>query len=194
MKLRIVTEPAILPVTLAEAKLHMRVDHADEDELIFGYLKAAREYCETVSRRTFINTEYDFYLNAWPDDEIELPRPPLVTVTGIFYTPAGGSEVALDSSHYLVDAVSEPGQVILETGSSWPTAPLIKVNGVRVRFVAGYGTEAAAVPERYQQAMKLVAAHFYENRETLVIAQGYNAIVVPMAADLLLGIDRGGYF
>lgn len=190
-----VTAPALLPVTLSELKTHLRIDHSDEDTTISGYLKAARERCELEARRTFINTTYDMYLDAWPrKSKFTLPRPPIVSVTGVYYTDDEGDETEYSSANYLVDIYSEPGRIVLRSTAAWPSVTLQEINGVRVRFVAGYGTTPAAVPERYRQAIMLTAGHFYENREGVLVAQGYNAIVLPDAVRNLLGIDRGRFF
>ena len=195
MSLVVATPAAILPVTVAEAKTHLRIDHSDEDTLLTGYLTAARERCELVARRTFVATTYDLHLDAWPSGGvIRLPRPPLASVTGVYYTDEDGTETEFDSLNYVVDVAGEPGKVVLRYSATWPSVTLQEVNGVRVRFVAGYGDEATDVPQRYCQAILLLAGHYYENREAVLVAQGFNAIEVPMAVRDLLGIDRGGFF
>jgi uncharacterized phiE125 gp8 family phage protein len=195
MSLVIATEPAVLPVTLTEAKTHLRVDHGDEDTLIIGYLTAARERCELEARRTFINTTFDLFLDYWPSRGVfRLPRPPLVSVTGIYYTDTDAVEATYDALNYLVDNKNQPGKVVLKSSATWPSVTLQEINGVRVRFVAGYGATPSSVPERYRQAILLLAGHYYENRESVLVAQGFSAVTLPDSVSRLLQIDRGGFF
>ena len=195
MNLVVATAPAIEPLTLSETLLHLRVDIADDNSLVSGLISAAREYCEAAARRTFINTTFDLYLDAWPlYGQFELPNPPLVSVTGVYYTDENGDEAEFSSANYIVDSSSEPGRVRKKSTASWPTTTLQEIRGVRVRFVAGYGSTRSSVPEKYRQAMKLLIGHWYENRETVLAAQGYSVLEMPFAVKALLGIDRGGFF
>lgn len=195
LRLAVATAPAVEPVTLAEAKAQLRVDISADDTYIAGLIAVARERCELVARRTFINTTYDLYLDWFPPSGlIVLPRPPLSSVTGLWYTDQAGTETQFDSANYLVDAVGEPGQLMLRSTKAWPNVILADLNGVRVRFVAGYGAAATAVPARYKQAILLLVGHWYENREATVVAQGLTVQPLPMAVDDLLRIDRGGWF
>lgn len=194
MKLVVATAPAIEPVTVREATTQCRIDIADDDVLVSGYITAARQYCELASRRAFVATTYDLYLDDWPADEvIRLPRPPLISVTGVYYTDEDGVEATFAASNYIVDTAGEPGQVVLKSGASWPAVTLQAVNGVRVRFVAGYGTTTTAVPQQYRQAILLMVGHWYENREAVLVAQGITMEELPLGVQSLLMTDRGGW-
>lgn len=183
----LVTPPAIEPLTLAEAKDHLRVDSTDEDSLIEPLITAARIYAETFTRRAFITRTYDLFLDGFPaETEICLPRPPLQSVTYLKYTDLGGNLVTISSGDYIVDTASQPGRLSLQYLKFWPTYQQI-ANSVRLRFVAGYGNAAADLPRSLQQAMLLIIGHWYENRET--VAPGALA-EVPMAAQSLLWSER----
>jgi len=165
MALTVVTPPAEEPITLAEAKAQCRIDSDDEDALLTGYIRAARRVAERISRRALITQTLELVLDGFPAHrEIELPRPPLQSVVSVTYTDRDENEHALDSGSYLVDADSEPGRIVLKSGYSWPSDTLQSANGVRVRFVAGYGG-AEDVPEEYKLGVKLLVGHYYENRE-----------------------------
>lgn len=190
-KLVLFAAPTVEPVSRAEAKAQLRVDFDDDDDLIDALIVAAREAAELIARRAFVNQTWDLYLDALPDgSRLDLPKPPLVSVTGVYYTPEGLAEATLSTTNYAVDNRGEPGGVVLKSGQSWPAATLEVVNGVRVRFVAGYGTAAANVPERYRQAIKLLVGHLYENREDVVVGQGLTIDTLPQGALWLLGFDR----
>jgi hypothetical protein len=51
------------PVTLAEAKLHLRVDIDDDQSLIASLITAARIMCEGQVARSFLATTWDLYLD-----------------------------------------------------------------------------------------------------------------------------------
>lgn len=186
MALKRTVEPASEPVSLDEAKLHLRMDGDDEDDFIAGLLAAAREYFEETTRRSLISQTWRLSLGEWPD-EIELPKPPLQSVTSITYKDDSGAQTTLNSSVYLVDTDSEPGRIVLASGQSWPSGTLYPVNPIQVTYVAGYGDEGAAVPERMKQAIKLLLGHWYENREDTITATIKN---IPMGVESLIFLNR----
>lgn len=191
---QIVTAPTEEPITLDEAKDHLRVDGTDEDALIMGLIKAARVQCELHSRRRFVTQTWELGLECWPADAIVLPGPPLQGVTWLKYTDSAGVQATMSSGDYVVDTLSEPGRLLLGYGKCWPMVTLQAGPAIRVRYVAGYGTPYV-VPETYKQAIKLLVGHYYENREAVVLSPGLTAAQgqVPMAVDALLMTDRGNW-
>jgi len=176
-----VTPPAAEPVSLAEAKLHLRVDIADDDTLISGLIVAARSYSERVLRRALITQTLELVLDGWPNgNTIKLPMPPLQSAT-VKYTDDDAVEHTLPASEYIVDTASVPGRIVLKDDYSWPTDDLQESGAIRVRYVAGYGAAGTAVPYTILLAIKMLIGHLYENRE----GQG-----IPNAVDLLLWPDR----
>jgi uncharacterized phiE125 gp8 family phage protein len=188
----LVTGPTEEPITLDEAKDHLRVDGTDEDALIMGLIKAARVQCELHSRRRFVTQTWELGLACWPAEAIVLPGPPLQSVTWLKYTTSAGVQMTLASGDYVVDTLSEPGRVLLGYGKCWPTVTLQPGPAIRVRYVAGYGAPYV-VPETYKQAIRLLVGHYYENREAVTVAAGVTATALPMAVDSLLMMDRGGW-
>jgi uncharacterized phiE125 gp8 family phage protein len=183
MGLVLITPPAEEPVSLAEAKLHLRVDVSDDDALINGLIQAARERAEDILRRALITQTWELTLDQFPSgDEIELPFPPLQSVASIKYTNSNGDESVFSSDDYIVDTAEEPGKVVLAYGSTWPSVTLYPTGAVAVRYVAGYG-EAADVPQTFKQAMLLMAGEWYENREN---ATQPRQAEIPLAAKNLL--------
>lgn len=169
MRVKLVTDPAVEPVTLAEAKYQIRVDVTDEDYYISGLITAVRKDVEAYLNRALITQTFDFYMNAWPSKSyIKIPMPPLQSVTSITYTDKDGISAVFASSNYIVDTASEPGQIFLKYDKSWPAVDLQVINGLVIRFVAGYGL-AANVPENIKQAMLLYIGTFFENREDAIV-------------------------
>ncbi|MEO8501892.1 MAG: head-tail connector protein [Vicinamibacteria bacterium] len=167
--LKLVLGPSTEPITLVEAKLHVRQDLADDDTLISGLIVAAREEVERVSWHALITQTWEVVLDRWPGDlsgdHLELPKPPLQSVASIIYTDVPGTPTTWTApNNYIVDTDSLPGRVVLADGATWPSAVLTPSGGIRVRFVAGWAN-AGLVPQLYKQAMLLLIGHWYENRE-----------------------------
>lgn len=193
-RVKITTQPSIEPVTSTEAKLHCRIDASTEDSLIAFWIETARLQAEDISRRSFITRTYTAFLDAWPSDIFELPYPPLLAVTSIkYYDDAGGAAVTFSSSNYQVDTHSEPGRVALKSAADWPSVTLRDINGVEIIYTAGYGSAATDVPDRYKAAMLLLIAHYYENRESVIVGQGVSVSQLPQGVYDLLMMDRGGW-
>src|SRR5262245_38074134 len=136
--LKLITPPTTWPITLAEAKQHLRVDHDDEDEEIQWAIEGATEYIDGkegyLGRALMVQT-WELTLDAFPIREIKIPLPPLIDVVNVFYDDAGGIATILDPAGYSVDNVSEPGWIV--PVGSWPT-PFDGINSVRIRYRAGY--------------------------------------------------------
>lgn len=183
--------PAEEPVSLDEAKLHLRVDGDEDDAWINRAISAAREYCEDAQGRAFVSRKLRLSLERWPcGRSIHLPRPPLQSIEAVTYMPADGTTKTLDPSLYVVDAASEPGAIHLNSDASWPSEKLAPGMPIRIEFRAGYGA-APSVPERVKQAMLLLVGHWYENREAVVV--GAVGRSIELAVEALLSQERFWY-
>jgi uncharacterized phiE125 gp8 family phage protein len=186
--LAIVTGPTIEPVSLAEAKDHCRIDSAEQDGLLAGYLLAARQHVEMYTGRALMQQTFDAKFDfCWPRRcgllEIPLPRPPKVSVTSIAYVDTAGATQTLSGSLYQLTERYGFGIIVPAYGQSWPT-PRRQYDAITVRFVAGYGTQPGAVPEQIRQAILLLTSHFNENRELVNI--GSTVTDIPMSVRALL--------
>lgn len=188
MRLKLVTAPASEPVSLAEAKAQLRVDGNDENDFITGLIEAARLYFEEAAWRAFITQTYRLNLDEWPeDDEIELPRPPLQSVTSVVYLDEDGDSTTLPTANYIVDTDSEPGRIVLASNQNWPTVDLYPANPIQITFVAGYGDESTDVPATYRLGIKLLIGHWFENREDSIEAAIKS---IPLGVESLIWLDR----
>lgn len=184
--LNLVTPPAVEPVSVADVKAHLRVDIDDDDTLLGGLITAAREWCEMFTWRAFIEQTWDYGLGGWPARAIAVPRPNLLSVTSVTYYDEANASAVFNSANYYVDTLSKPGRIVLNAGSNWPSATLRPVNGVIVRFVAGFGDEGTDVPEAIRTAIKLLVGDLYENRESTIVAQGVSVVDAPFGVKALL--------
>jgi uncharacterized phiE125 gp8 family phage protein len=190
MAIRLITAPAAEPITLTEAKEHLRVDHTAEDAKISALILAARQDCEEWTARAFVTQTWELVIDTFPTNEILIPRPPLQSVTSVKYDDGDGVEQTLGALDYEVDDVSQPGWVVPVT-TGWPTSIWTGINSVRIQYVAGYapGTDspidlAFNVPGPIKAAILLTLGHLYENRETVVV--GTTAVNLPQGAEFLL--------
>lgn len=182
--------PAEEPITTTEAKLHLRVDGSTEDALIGSLITAARAYCENYQRRAYVTQTWTMTLDGFPMDGrkwIDIPLPPLQSVTSITYLDSAGSEQTWASSNYTVGTKTLPGRVALAPNASWPTTQAGRIEAVTITFVAGYGG-ASAVPDRIKQAIYLLIGHWYANRESVVVGTISSALA--QSVDALLGQDK----
>ena len=176
------------PVSLNEAKAHMRVDSADEDMLISGLITSARIYIETSTAQVLLTQNWSYFLDGWPSDNIvRLPLSPVQSITSVKVYDAGDVAATVSPGDYYTDTISGPARIIMRAGQAWPV-PGRPLNGIEIGFSAGYGTLDSDVPATLRQAMLLLVAHWYEHREP-VLLDG-RAVKVPHSVAALLGAHR----
>ena len=169
-----VTAPTVEPVSVAEARDHLRVDLDVDDILIYNMLVAAREYVEIYCNRSFAKHTYRADLVGFYN-EMRLPRKPIQAITHIkYYTSASPSVLTtLAASNYTLsrDVVS------LAYGGTWP-AVYPRVDGAQITFQTGYSNlaspedQVANVPKSVRAAMLMIVGDLYENREGQIIYPG----------------------
>lgn len=154
---------AVEPVSIGEVKLHLRLtDDTTEDDLLSGLITTAREYCEKYTGRSFAEQTLELLLDSFPVvDYIELPSPPLKSVSSVTYKDSAGTINTMAAADYIVDTDRPVGRVALGYGKSWPSFTAYPSNPIRIRFVCGY----SMIPQSLKQAMLLLIGHWYENRE-----------------------------
>lgn len=165
MGLALIAPPEEEPVSLAAAKLHLRVDGTEEDSYIRGLVAAARMDAEHQTGRALVAQTWRLTLDRFPVGDIELPRPPLQSVKSITYLDAGGVRQTVSPAEYRAITDEMFGRVVLAYGGSWPTCR-VEPGSVLVTFVAGWA-EAADVPEAIRHWVKIKLATLYEQRSAL---------------------------
>ena len=165
MALKLITAPSTYPVTLAEAKLHCRVDLADDDTLIAALITAATEMAEQKTGRAIMTQTLELTLDAFPE-AFELTRVPVQSVTSVKYYDTTGTQQTLSNTLYALDAADDFGFAHISPvyGGTWPTTR-DQINAVAVRYVAGYA-DAASVPQSIKNWILLMVSTMYANRET----------------------------
>lgn len=183
-KLALVTPPASEPLTLPEAKAHLRVTNTAEDALITDLIAAARQRIEEWTKRSLLPQTWRLTLDRFPRrrEPIAVPRPPLTSVTSVKYIDPDGVEQTL--AGFVVDAETRfaPGRVVPAFEELWPETRII-LNAVKVEFSAGFATPGE-VPRAIKQAALLLVGHWFKNREQSVL--GSSATDLPQGVEALL--------
>lgn len=188
MGLTLLTAPTVEPISVAEAKVHLRESETSQDTLIQSLIITARDYVERVTRRALAKQSWRLSIDQFPcNGRIRLPMPPLIAVSSVKYTDEAGAEQTLAASQYVVDKASLPGKIDRAYNVSWPSTRC-EPNAVRIEFECGYGDAPASIPEGLKAAMKLLIGHWYENREAVNV--GNITTNLPLTVDALLWPHR----
>lgn len=181
----LLSAPAIEPVTLDEAKLFLRVEHADDDALISALIAAARMRIEAAARRALITQSWRLVRDAWPaDGRFSVLPAPLRAILAVRVFDTSGIAQSIDLGAFAADTASAPAAIAFMPWSL--TRPGRAVAGIEVDIEAGYGATPADVPEPLRQAIRLLTAHWYENRnlsttnaEGTALPQSISALIAP---------------
>ncbi len=194
MGLSVIISPAIEPLTLDEAKEHLRVTADVDDGYIQSLIPVARLRAENATHRAIMTQTLRLTLDRFPcgggaygAQPIVLPRPPLQGITSISYIDVNGATQSLSSADYLVNTNEEPGSIYPVYGTYWPSSRAT-FNAVTITYVAGWTEEN--VPETVQHLCRLFLSHMYENREPAVI--GTSVLAIPDTLKSLISVLRWG--
>lgn len=203
--LRVISHPAVEPVTLAELRAHCAIDIEDHDPMLAGFIAAAREWAERYCDRHFIDTRLEMTLDNFPADvEIKLPR-------GSFSPTAGRQQIELSyfDANLISQSLTEAAPNLVSSGNQflanrasippvitpnilgyWPVVGPLR-SAVYIRWWAGFGSSPSEVPRAVRHAILMIAAHYFLNREA---AAATELIPVPYGAMHLLAMYKaGGY-
>jgi uncharacterized phiE125 gp8 family phage protein len=190
---RDLTQPAAEPLTLLQAKTHLRVDYSDDDSYITALITAARQHVERLMNRAIFNrsmlltldyfpwpgwdsttgsTAHDYFMHWYYRGlTIRLPKPATVSVESITYLANDGVTVTtIDPANYIVDTTSEPARIAPKPGYTWPYQQNYIPGQVRVTFTAGSygdGVEVNTCPQTIIWATQLLLSHWYNHREAV---------------------------
>ena len=170
---KLITEtvaPTVEPVSVTEQKVHLRVDGTDSDTIIQTQIEAARGFIEKRLQKALVQRTYR--ADLWGFAEIlELPLPPLASVTNIKYYNTDSPEVltTLSTDIYTVDL---GGNLIYRAWAQSYPAVAYRHDAVQITFVTGFDPSsdspqdpAGNVPQSIKSAIKLTAADLFWNRE-----------------------------
>ncbi|RWN34167.1 MAG: hypothetical protein EOR97_05270 [Mesorhizobium sp.] len=168
---------------------HLRIESASPVPVDAAYIKAC--IGAAVSRldgnqgrlgRCLLTQEWTLYLDCFPSC-IELPLPPLQEIIHLKYLDTDGTLQTLDPSAYRVSgAGSWRPEIAPAHGQTWPDSRYI-ADAVQVRFRAGYGDDEESVPPPILQAINVMAAHYYVERQPVTFTTPHE--IPLLACDLI---------
>jgi len=161
-------------ISLADAKLHLRVDHTDDDSLIDAIRASARKWAEKYAERSFFTQTWVRNLDVFPDsdDVIELLNGPVQSVTTLKYFDEDDVQQTWDASNFRVDINSQVARI--EAVDSFPDT-FDRIDAIEITYLAGE-TDIADVDEEIVTAVKVFIADLYENRESFIKGTQVNMI------------------
>lgn len=185
---RVTEAPETEPITLDEAKAHLKIDDDfnSEDALITSLIRTARRMCESYSGRSFLTQERIIKMDRFPScgsniysrarrgDGMTVPYGPIQTIDAIKYIDGDGIEQTLDIADYKTDLHSDLARIY--PTDTWPETS-DEPNAVTVEYTAGFdpvsgGTEE--LPEEVKQAMLMQIGTLYQNRQDEVTGTSVN--------------------
>lgn len=190
MGLVLVTPATSEPVSLAQAKLHVRTDLDDDDAAINDAIAAARQWVEERTGRQLLPATWRLTLNCQPAGCVVLHRAaPLISITSVTYTDtAGATQTLAVTTGYRLDADRTPARLWPAYSTPWPYVREGPA-AFSVTFRSGY-VDADAVPKALKQAMLLLVGHWYVNREAIIAGQvmstptGVDSLIAPYKVEL----------
>lgn len=186
-KYKQLTAPTFEPVTLDEAKKHLRLEHTNDDVLIETVIiPGVRDFAErhtgtiipvrtfTAVYDTIFQTKFNADMGWWDGvregaisttsyaNSLELPLPPLVSIEEVRVINRAAESSVFDDTNYYADTYSEPGKLVLNEAKLWP-ADMREQNAIEIDFTAGYAQDS--IPPMLKVACNQIVSHWYENRE-----------------------------
>ncbi len=184
MALSRITSSSIEPLSLTEAKDHLRVSFTKEDGLISRLIVGARQALEKKTRLQLLTANWKQFFDGFPQfdhERIRLGKAPLVSVAAVTYIDTSGVIQTWPAAEYTVEAFlgpdAERGVVFPKPDFEYPQTRR-SPNAVTIDFDAGYGTTANDVPAEIREALLAWIGHHYNNRELVIVGQ--TAAMVPM--------------
>lgn len=183
MALVLTSGPALEPVSVADAKAHLRIDGTAEDALIASLILTSRLHIEAALGYALIAQSWTLLLDAWPDGtSVVFPIRPILSIASARVLSATGVPTVMAASDYVLDGTAITPRLV-RTGSNWPL-PGKAANGIEIAFTAGFGAAATDVPAPMRHALLLLVAHWYEHRDPIEIGSSLSNI--PKAVSDLL--------
>jgi uncharacterized phiE125 gp8 family phage protein len=164
MTLVLTTPPATAAVSLADAKTHLRISHADDDAYVTKLISAAEKLIEQRCGLRLIQQSWALFLDCWPPDgTVLLHMSPVQQLDEIILYSEDDTPAMLDLAHVYLDKHAKPARVVLRHERPRPQAGR-RTNGIEFRFQAGFAATTDGVPQDIQQAILITIAHWFDHR------------------------------
>jgi len=183
MTLSMLVGPRLEPISVAEAKLFLRIDNDAENDVIAALITTARLHVERLTRRIVLEQTWRLYLDDLPKNHlVELGIGPVRDVLQVVCYNDDGEPRVIPAKDYVVDVSAVPARIkFRRSGYSSETRIL---NGYEIDFIAGFGATTLHVPADIRQAIMMLVAHWFENRSA--VAMDVNLVSTPKGVNELI--------
>lgn len=166
---RINTSPMEL-VNLEELKAHMRIDHNAEDTILKSLQRAAYDWIEQFTGRSILTSEWKYLttgLKASSEVRHALPFPNLLGVESVHHVFPNSKREKI--KRFTLDQRFGVEYLCM----------MSKGVPIEIVYSAGFGPHPRFVPEAFHQALKILVAHWYEQREGCDVPATVDTILRP---------------
>jgi len=187
-----VTAPTEQPVTVADAKRHLRVEHSADDLLIQRLIETAVAFVDVKGAlgKAMITQTWSEWFAPNPS-EIILSLGPVQSVSSISYYDTDNALQTATLSNFYVLGPSTRTVIKPKSGYTWPTT-FTRDDAIKVQYVIGYGDSFTDVPSTVRHAILMLVSHYYENRENELI--GTISKTIPFGFEALIDSERSSFY
>ena len=180
-------------VSLADLKKHVAIDVTETyyDDMLQSMEQAAVAFVESKSRLILRDSSYEVFCDKFPPGKnpLYIPLWPVRSVTTITYVDQGGSVASYTTAQ--PSLTTQPAALYPAVGDEWPNAQDDNKQAVTFSATVGYENNAA-IPAMVKHAIKMLVAHWFRNRETVLV--GSISKELEKAVDALMVQFRSNYW
>lgn len=186
--LELVDAPTTTPITLAEVREQLRIEHNDDDALLVRLISVAVAYTDVAGAlgHAMITQKWAQWFAPNPGMSVNLTLGPVQSVTAVKYYDADNVLQTDTLTNYQVVGTEFATSVAPKAGFNWPTT-YDRSDAIRIEYEIGYGDTKADVPQTIRHALLLLIGHWYDNREQSGMDELSN---IPFGFDALIGMHR----
>ena len=159
MSATLLSPPLVEPVSLAEIKAYLKIEHSHEDDLLRAFLSSARVHLEQLIGHQLISQTWRLVLEPPFETRIVLPLAPLLAITSAALVSPEGDLMMLGGEAFSI--LQSKGPAILYSHNSLASNP---AHRLQLDVEVGFGPSAEDVPQPLHQAIKMITAEWYERR------------------------------
>jgi len=173
-RVSVVTPATVLPLTVAQIKKHLRIDHNEEDDELGDWLATAIGEIEHPNGwlgRSLMPQRLKLTFDAPPPRVIALPGPPVTEVKTIktrgaddTITTIYNADLAIDTIGLITDYDAEPALIWPDDDIGWPSDIKTGPDSMQIEYLAGYA-DAASLPGPIRSWLYVRIGELYRDRE-----------------------------